>query len=93
MDGDIYILGFGFDFSEFDLWWLLNEKKRNGSGCVIYYGPSEKAEGKHLLLNTLGVKPENLGYLTKPKDYAPFYEEAILDISKKIQGKRGTYHV
>lgn len=26
--GDVYIIGFGLDFSEFDLWWLLNRKKR-----------------------------------------------------------------
>lgn len=26
--GDVYIVGFGLDFSEFDLWWLLNRKKR-----------------------------------------------------------------
>ena len=26
--GDVHILGFGMDFSEFDLWWLLNRKKR-----------------------------------------------------------------
>ena len=28
--GDIYIVGFGFDLSEFDLWWLMKRKQREG---------------------------------------------------------------
>ena len=30
--GDVYVLGFGCDFSEMDLWWLINRKKREKSG-------------------------------------------------------------
>ena len=26
--GDVYVVGFGMDLSEIDLWWLLNRKKR-----------------------------------------------------------------
>ena len=39
--GDVYILGFGMDFSEFDLWWLLNRKKREKAdhGNVWFYTP------------------------------------------------------
>jgi len=56
--GDVYILGLGFDFSELDLWWLLNRKLNEDAeiGRVYYFAPKspvldEKAE----LLNTLGV--------------------------------------
>ena len=37
--GDVYILGFGFGFSELDLWWLLNRKAREKSatGKVYFY--------------------------------------------------------
>ncbi len=88
LEGDIYILGFGYDFSEYDLWWLLNEKKRNGAGKVIYYGHSEGEGGKILLLKTLGAEPRDLGFATKPKDYQSFYSAAIQDISKTMQGKK-----
>lgn len=44
--GDVYILGFGFDFSEFDLWWLLNRKKRENAtvGTVYFYEKSNKEQ-------------------------------------------------
>lgn len=36
--GDVFIVGFGFDYSELDLWWLLNRKKReNASHGKVYY--------------------------------------------------------
>ena len=37
--GDIYVIGFGFDQSEFDLWWLLRRKQREryGDGRVFFY--------------------------------------------------------
>lgn len=43
--GDVYVLGFGFDFSEFDLWWLLDRKKREKAehGKLYYYVPSWEA--------------------------------------------------
>ncbi len=43
--GDVHVLGFGFDFSEFDLWWLLDRKKREKAehGKLYYYVPSWEA--------------------------------------------------
>lgn len=40
--GDIYVLGFGFGLSEFDLWWLLNRKAREktNTGKVYFYEPT-----------------------------------------------------
>lgn len=37
--GDVYVLGFGFGFSELDLWWLLNRKAREktATGKVYFY--------------------------------------------------------
>ncbi|MBR4451866.1 MAG: SIR2 family protein, partial [Clostridia bacterium] len=36
--GDVYVLGFGFDYSEIDLWWLLERKKNETAehGKVYY---------------------------------------------------------
>lgn len=43
--GDVYILGLGMDFSEIDLWWLINRKKReNASFGKIYF--LEPRQGK-----------------------------------------------
>ncbi|MDO4803910.1 MAG: SIR2 family protein [Lachnospiraceae bacterium] len=37
--GDVYVIGFGFELSEFDLWWLLKRKQREryGDGKVFFY--------------------------------------------------------
>ena len=39
--GDVYILGFGYDLSEFDLWWLLERKEAEAAdvGKVYYFTP------------------------------------------------------
>lgn len=41
--GDVYVLGFGFDFAEMDLWWLLDHKKNGNygreTGKVFFYEP------------------------------------------------------
>jgi len=39
--GDVYILGLGLDFSEMDLWWLLEYKKNNQEFCgnTVFYDP------------------------------------------------------
>lgn len=92
--GDVYILGFGMDFSELDIWWLLNRKKRENAihGQVFYYEPggddfSEKAE----LLKLLGVKVFHCGVTTpigtpeeKNKAYREFYLKAIQDIGERV---------
>ncbi|MDE6725976.1 MAG: hypothetical protein K2J79_10280 [Ruminiclostridium sp.] len=69
--GDVYILGFGFGFSEMDLWWLLNRKKRENQskGKTFYYNicsesMDEKAKlsnnTKLTLLKLMDVKIENI---------------------------------
>lgn len=65
--GNVYILGFGFDFSEFDLWWLLNRKKREKAphGKTVFLAP-EKAtkdgyDEKVDLLRIMGVEVEHCG--------------------------------
>ena len=64
--GNVYVLGFGFDFSELDLWWLINRKKREKAqphGKVIFYTPENKSEAaKYALLNAYGVEIRHLGF-------------------------------
>ena len=57
--GDVYILGFGFDLSEFDLWWLLNRKfnEKADHGHVYYLEPKSPVLDEKLeLLKLLEVE-------------------------------------
>ena len=80
--GDVYILGYGFAFSEFDLWWLLNRKKREKAphGHTYFFSPS-KANGfseRDELLRVLGAKTIDCGITkTSDVDYLSFYKTAI----------------
>lgn len=92
--GDVYVLGFGYDYSEQDLWWLLNKKANETKieiGRVFYYEPDKDDEVliKKSLLNVFGVQTEglNLGYKGQLDDYKPFYKDAIDDISIKLRNR------
>ena len=92
--GDIYVLGFGYDYSEQDLWWLLNRKANETKllkGKTYYYEPngSEDVRIKKSLLKVFGVVTERLdmGY-TDNFDYKDFYKDAIDDIASKIKEER-----
>ena len=86
--GDVYILGFGFGFSETDMWWLLNRKKRErGSvGKTYFYElkpPSEINRAKLDLLKLMGVR---IIYNTvEDNDWQAAYERAVADIERKVR--------
>ena len=90
--GDVYVLGLSYDFSDFDLWWLLGRRLREHSGCgkFIFYEPIKKEEYyKQLALRDAGVDVRNCNVIikesTKGKDYARFYKRAIMDIQDQIK--------
>ena len=92
--GDIYIVGLGFDFSEFDLWWLLNRRMRENAsiGNVYFYEPiSEQSNAKISVLKSLGIKCENFSMIkpTNKKEltlfYDDFYKKVIADINEKVK--------
>lgn len=90
--GDVYILGFGFDFCEFDLWWLLRRKQREYSadGRVYYYSlpPSDqRTETSHLLLRANGAEIRTAG-CGADTDYDRFYAAAIEDIRRQAALRR-----
>lgn len=70
IQSDIYILGLGLDFSEMDLWWLL-EKRHYETGnrrCAIYYSPDKEDESydvKSKLLEIYGVEKRSFGITIK----------------------------
>lgn len=86
--GDVYTLGLGLDFSEFDLWWLLGRRLRERAGCgkLIFYEP-EKTDNhyKLLALQDAGVEVRSCGVIIRDgDDYARFYALAIDDIHAQI---------
>ena len=67
--GDVYILGFGFNYSEFDLWWLLNRKQREKADTgKVYFYTVDPGSAHCALLETYGAEIVNMGYKRKPDD-------------------------
>ena len=91
--GDVYVLGFGFDFAEIDLWCLLNRKKNEKAshGSVYFYDIWEdQINERNMMLELMGVKTENFGIYRKKgstKEFDQFYEKAIETIIDKVQQK------
>ena len=75
--GNVYMVGFGMDLSEIDLWWLLEEKDSQRSrshmpfGRIIFFEPQKvknkrdrlsSDDCKYLLFEKYGVEFESLNY-------------------------------
>lgn len=94
--GDLYILGQGFDYLEFDLWWLLLRRLREKAqiGTVYFYEP-EKSDNQYklLALNDLGVETLLLGCKIdnskEPNEqYTEFYSKSIDNIALQVSKNR-----
>lgn len=72
--GNVSILGQGLHFSEMDLWWLINCKKRNGSGKITWYEPNIKTENRMLAeaYNVI-IKTETVG----PDEFENYYNTML----------------
>ena len=93
--GDLFIIGLGFDFSEFDLWWLINRRNRekSGFGNVYFFSPRSKFFEFTPIENALrnmGVNIEHCGITLsgdKEEDnkiYKEFYIRAIKKIKEIV---------
>lgn len=93
--GDVYIIGFGFDYSEIDLWWLIERKSREKAKCGKVYFYDIGTVGfneKHELLKMFGCEVRTCGYIKRygtEVDYKKFYKDAIQDIIKTSKSKKG----
>lgn len=93
--GDVYILGFRFDLSEFDLWWLIDRKSKEKSsdGKVYFFTPREdKFSPRDELLRLFDVNVIDCGF-TKPtctdpqlksSKYREFYAVALEEIKSMV---------
>ncbi|WP_300561325.1 SIR2 family protein [uncultured Oscillibacter sp.] len=97
--GDVYILGFGMDYSEFDLWWLLGRRLREKAkvGKIFYYSiKSAENRLKNLVLLYTGVEVLEFGEPIlsaddkdkKNEKYQKFYVEAIEDIKCRVKNSK-----
>ncbi len=70
--GDVYILGQGLDFSEMDLWWLINRKKREkaeGIGKIYFYDPlTDGNKVKKYLLGSFDCETIDFSITIKKKE-------------------------
>lgn len=101
--GDVYVLGFGFDVSEFDLWWLLNRKKREraDTGRTWFFAPAERLEEgrineKEELLRVLGAEVRHCDSIRasgtpieRSLGFRGFYERAMEEIRELMAENRG----
>jgi hypothetical protein len=99
LTGDIYVLGFGFDYSETDLWWLLSKKarmKKKRSGNVYIYRPHKREEFdvKYRLLQDYGAQVIDLGMYDSESEiednemFREFYPLAIDAIIDEMSRRR-----
>lgn len=82
--GDVYVVGFGFNLSEFDLWWLMKRKQRErmGTGRVYFYEHPDPASLTQKMMRAHGAELPDVG--AKPGDYNDLYMNAFTDIAKRI---------
>ena len=88
--GDIYIVGFGFNLSEFDLWWLMKRKQRErmGPGRVYFYEHPNSNSLTQKMMRAHGAELPNVG--ATAGDYDDFYKKAFADIAKRIRKNKAS---
>jgi len=98
---DVYIIGFGLDYSEFDIWWILNRRKREKAkyGQIYFFEPSDYGNEniKYEVLQRFDiehrdcgfVKPKGLKKLEENEFYNKFYNKAIDEINNLVEENGG----
>ena len=84
MTDDVYMVGFGMDLCEADIWWLACCKKRHFPDSRIYYYVPEwdlpKDDPRRILMNAYGIVIREIS--CPEKDFSAFYEEILKDFSE-----------
>ena len=83
MTDDVYMVGFGMDLCEADIWWLACCKKRHFPDSRIYYYVPEwdlpKDDPRRILMNAYGIVIREIS--CPEKDFSAFYEEILKELS------------
>ena len=86
--GDVYTVGFGYDFSEFDLWWAAERKARENARVgrlIAYQDRQAKADPVCALLKSIGGE---VNRVYDYEDYTEFYRIVIDEIESRLKGER-----
>lgn len=86
--GDVYSVGFGYDFSEFDLWWAAERKARENAdvgSLIAYQDRQEKSDPVCALLTSVGAEVRRI---REYEDYNEFYRLVIDDIERRLGEER-----
>lgn len=98
---NIHIIGFSFDYSEIDLWWLLNRRARpqnfhtkDITNSITYYDivkDQNATNGKKELLEAIGViyRP----YVLIGENWQDAYDEIFFDMENDIKGHKLIYKI
>ncbi len=86
MLGNVYIVGFGMEFSEMDIWWMVNCKRRRfyDFGKIVYYEPKcneTQNRSKCELARAYKIEMPDLEF---DGNYMKYYDCVIRDIKKRI---------
>ncbi len=86
MLGNVYIAGFGMDFAEMDIWWMVNCKVRRFAehGKIVFYEPKCKDADNRLkceLAKAYRMEMPDLGF---DEDYLKYYRNVVKDIRKRM---------
>ncbi len=79
--GEVFAVGFGFDLSEFDIWWAAERKNREHAshGSLHAYMISEKRDtARSSMMRAMGI--DERFFRVREKQYAKAYEAALEDI-------------
>ena len=83
--GDVYGVGFGFDTSEFDIWWAIErkarEKAKHGRLCAYMITNHDRNLPHEILFEAMAVRYKRLDAVS---GYENAYIEAVKDIAKEI---------
>lgn len=84
MTDDVYMVGFGMDLCEADIWWLACCKKRHFPDSRIFFYVPEwdlpKNDPRRILMNAYGIVVREISC---PKsDFSAFYEKILKEFSK-----------
>lgn len=89
-NSDVHIIGLGLDFSEIDLWWLLNKRarfkldnqtKKLVNNRIIYYSTSQNND-QHELLNSLHIEIVSIKLDGTVDEYQNAYNKILKQIEK-----------
>ncbi len=82
--GDIWSVGLGMDFSEFDIWWAIERKSRENAkhGVLhVFLEDSGEQSAKKQMFDAMEV--DSIMIQVKDKDYESLYEK-IVDYIKRV---------